>query len=34
MNKLLQCHNICKTYREGSIDTQVLKRVSFELQKE
>ena len=33
MNKLLQCHNICKTYREGSIDTQVLKGVSFELQK-
>ena len=33
MNNLLQCHNICKTYREGSIDTQVLKGVSFELQK-
>ncbi|MYM60550.1 lipoprotein-releasing ABC transporter ATP-binding protein LolD [Vibrio sp. OCN044] len=32
MNNLLQCHNICKTYREGSIDTQVLRGVSFELQ--
>lgn len=33
MNNLLQCHNICKTYREGSHDTQVLKGVSFELQR-
>ncbi|MBU2897109.1 lipoprotein-releasing ABC transporter ATP-binding protein LolD [Vibrio hepatarius] len=32
MNNLLQCHNICKTYREGSHDTQVLKGVSFDLQ--
>ncbi|MCG9597941.1 lipoprotein-releasing ABC transporter ATP-binding protein LolD [Vibrio sp. Isolate25] len=33
MSNLLQCHNICKTYREGSLDTQVLKGVSFELKK-
>ena len=33
MNNLLKCNNICKTYREGSIYTQVLKGVSFELQK-
>ncbi|GLT18242.1 lipoprotein-releasing system ATP-binding protein LolD [Vibrio zhanjiangensis] len=33
MNNLLQCQNICKTYREGDLDTQVLKGVSFELQK-
>ena len=33
MNNLLQCHNICKTYREGSHDTQVLKGVSFDLQR-
>ena len=31
MSNLLQCHNICKTYREGTLDTQVLKGVSFEL---
>ena len=33
MSNLLQCQNICKTYREGTLDTQVLKGVSFELQK-
>jgi lipoprotein-releasing system ATP-binding protein len=33
MSNLLECHNICKTYREGSLDTQVLKGVSFELKK-
>ncbi len=33
MSNLLQCHNICKTYREGALDTQVLKGVSFELKK-
>lgn len=33
MSNLLQCHNICKTYREGTLDTQVLKGVSFELKK-
>ncbi|WP_047046513.1 lipoprotein-releasing ABC transporter ATP-binding protein LolD [Vibrio mexicanus] len=33
MSNLLQCHNVCKTYVEGSLDTQVLKGVSFEIQK-
>ncbi|WP_282176608.1 lipoprotein-releasing ABC transporter ATP-binding protein LolD [Vibrio nereis] len=33
MSNLLECHNICKTYREGNLDTQVLKGVSFELKK-
>ena len=33
MSNLLECHNICKTYREGSLDTHVLKGVSFELKK-
>ncbi|EGA71865.1 ABC transporter, ATP-binding protein [Vibrio sinaloensis DSM 21326] len=33
MSNLLQCQNICKTYREGTLDTQVLKGVSFELKK-
>lgn len=33
MSNLLQCHNVCKTYREGSFDTQVLKGVSFDLKK-
>ncbi|NVD06942.1 lipoprotein-releasing ABC transporter ATP-binding protein LolD [Vibrio sp. JPW-9-11-11] len=33
MSNLLQCHNVCKTYREGAFDTQVLKGVSFELQR-
>ncbi len=32
MNNLLQCKNVCKTYREGGLDTQVLKGVSFDLQ--
>ncbi|MFB9134458.1 lipoprotein-releasing ABC transporter ATP-binding protein LolD [Vibrio olivae] len=31
MNNLLQCQNVCKTYREGGLDTQVLKGVSFDL---
>lgn len=29
MSDLLTCHNVKKTYREGSVDTQVLKGVSF-----
>ncbi|MCK6262810.1 lipoprotein-releasing ABC transporter ATP-binding protein LolD [Vibrio sp. ZSDE26] len=33
MNNLLQCHNVSKTYHDGSLDTQVLKGVSFDLQK-
>ena len=33
MNNLLQCHNVCKTYHDGSLDTQVLKGVSFDLDK-
>ncbi|MDN3610347.1 lipoprotein-releasing ABC transporter ATP-binding protein LolD [Vibrio ostreicida] len=33
MSKLIQCQNICKTYREGTLDTSVLKGVSFALQK-
>ncbi|MFB9216931.1 lipoprotein-releasing ABC transporter ATP-binding protein LolD [Vibrio sinaloensis] len=33
MSNLLQCQNICKTYHEGTLDTQVLKGVSFELKK-
>jgi lipoprotein-releasing system ATP-binding protein len=33
MSNLLQCHNVCKTYREGAFDTQVLKGVSFGLQR-
>lgn len=32
MNNLLHCHDLCKTYREGGLDTQVLKGVSFEIQ--
>jgi lipoprotein-releasing system ATP-binding protein len=31
MSNLLQCHNVCKTYLEGDLETQVLKGVSFEL---
>lgn len=31
MNKLLLCDSVCKTYREGSVETEVLKGVSFEL---
>ncbi|CAH0540652.1 lipoprotein-releasing ABC transporter ATP-binding protein LolD [Vibrio marisflavi] len=33
MNSLLQCQKIYKTYQEGSVSTQVLKGVSFDLQK-
>lgn len=32
MNNLLQCHNVCKTYLEGELRTQVLKGVSFGIQ--
>ncbi|MBF4281779.1 lipoprotein-releasing ABC transporter ATP-binding protein LolD [Vibrio anguillarum] len=32
MNNLLQCHNVCKTYHEGELRTQVLKGVSFGIQ--
>lgn len=31
MNNLLQCHNVCKTYQEGELQTQVLKGVSFNI---
>ncbi len=31
MSNLLQCNQVCKTYREGGLETQVLKGVSFEL---
>lgn len=33
MSNLLQCHNVSKTYHEGDLETQVLKGVSFELDK-
>ncbi|WED20806.1 lipoprotein-releasing ABC transporter ATP-binding protein LolD [Vibrio sp. JC009] len=33
MNNLLQCRSVCKTYREGSMETEVLKGVSFDLEK-
>ncbi|MCY9824972.1 lipoprotein-releasing ABC transporter ATP-binding protein LolD [Vibrio chagasii] len=33
MNNFLQCNDIRKTYREGSLDTEVLKGVSFEIEK-
>ncbi len=33
MNKLLECRDIRKTYREASLDTEVLKGVSFDLNK-
>ncbi|ELC0657524.1 lipoprotein-releasing ABC transporter ATP-binding protein LolD [Vibrio fluvialis] len=33
MNNLLRCHQVCKTYQEGDLQAQVLKGVSFELQK-
>ncbi|MBM7036806.1 lipoprotein-releasing ABC transporter ATP-binding protein LolD [Vibrio ulleungensis] len=29
MNKLLSCHSLSKTYREGSVETPVLHQVSF-----
>ncbi|MDQ2164796.1 MULTISPECIES: lipoprotein-releasing ABC transporter ATP-binding protein LolD [Vibrio] len=32
MNNLLQCNNVCKTYQEGELRTQVLKGVSFGIQ--
>ncbi|GLQ75459.1 lipoprotein-releasing ABC transporter ATP-binding protein LolD [Vibrio penaeicida] len=31
MSKLLLCDSVCKTYREGSVETEVLKGVSFAL---
>lgn len=31
MNNLLQCRSVCKTYREGAMETEVLKGVSFSL---
>ncbi|PTO74485.1 lipoprotein-releasing ABC transporter ATP-binding protein LolD [Vibrio splendidus] len=33
MSNFLQCNDIHKTYREGSLDTEVLKGVSFEIEK-
>lgn len=33
MNKLLECRGIRKVYREGSLDTEVLKGVSFDIDK-
>ncbi|GLO61276.1 lipoprotein-releasing system ATP-binding protein LolD [Vibrio sp. MACH09] len=33
MSDFLQCRSICKTYREGSMDTEVLKGVSFSIDK-
>lgn len=33
MNNLLRCHQICKTYQEGELETQVLNGVSFEMQR-
>ncbi|CAH0525561.1 lipoprotein-releasing ABC transporter ATP-binding protein LolD [Vibrio hippocampi] len=32
-NSLISCHEICKTYHDGSVDTQVLKGVSFQIAK-
>ncbi len=32
MSNFLQCHDIRKTYREGSLDTEVLKGVSFDIE--
>lgn len=32
MSNFLQCRDIRKTYREGSLDTEVLKGVSFEIE--
>ncbi len=32
MNNLLRCHQVCKTYQEGELQTQVLKGVSFDIQ--
>ncbi|WP_194090458.1 lipoprotein-releasing ABC transporter ATP-binding protein LolD [Vibrio hibernica] len=33
MKSLLSCHGVCKTYREGSLETEVLKGVSLDIQK-
>ena len=33
MSNFLQCNDIRKTYREGSLDTEVLKGVSFKIEK-
>ncbi|KAA8670141.1 lipoprotein-releasing ABC transporter ATP-binding protein LolD [Vibrio gigantis] len=33
MSNFLQCNDIRKTYREGSLDTEVLKGVSFDIEK-
>ncbi|AVW94627.1 lipoprotein-releasing ABC transporter ATP-binding protein LolD [Vibrio parahaemolyticus] len=33
MNNLLECRDIRKVYREGSLDTEVLKGVSFDIDK-
>ncbi|MGL6027760.1 MAG: lipoprotein-releasing ABC transporter ATP-binding protein LolD [Vibrio sp.] len=33
MNKLLCCSQVCKTYQEGELHTQVLQGVSFELKR-
>lgn len=33
MNKLLKCHHVSKTYQEGELTTEVLKGVSFEMDK-
>lgn len=33
MKVLLSCHGVCKTYREGSLETEVLKGVSLDIQK-
>lgn len=33
MNNLLRCHQVCKTYQEGELETQVLQGVSFELKR-
>ncbi|MBW3694600.1 lipoprotein-releasing ABC transporter ATP-binding protein LolD [Vibrio sp. T187] len=33
MNKFLHCHDVKKTYREGNLDTEVLKGVSFSISK-
>ncbi|MGO2508078.1 MAG: lipoprotein-releasing ABC transporter ATP-binding protein LolD [Vibrio hibernica] len=33
MKSLLSCHGVCKTYREGILETEVLKGVSLDIQK-
>lgn len=32
-NCLLDCHALCKQYQDGTISTQVLKSVSFKMEK-